>query len=262
MILAVIGAGGFLGGHIAWKFRALGHEVIPIGRGEPLFARAVDVAVDCNGDPRRFWANANPEASHAANVDSVAARLDRMRYTFYVYASTVDVYGSLRADRTKNVETAVIDVESLDTYALHKHMAEELVRQKAPNHLILRLGTLIGPGLKKNPVYDALHGHRIRQTRTSTLSLVDLDHVGRALERLLLANARGTFNVTGARSIDIASMLGLIGDRVGHDDFQFDPDLIHTEYDVNIDEMAEILPLPDSAAMLRSYLDHEASADR
>lgn len=262
MIVAVVGAAGFLGGFIARHLAAHGHQVIAIGRGEPLPGRAVEALVDCNGDSRRFWANANPADSFRANVASVAERaLAPVPAGRYVYMSTIDVYGAARADRARNGEDAPLSPAGLDAYGFHKLLAEQVVRFHAARPLILRLGTLIGPGLKKNPVHDAVTGAPIRQTPDSTLSLIDLDHVARTLLALLAADAEGVFNVTASRSVTVAELVAA-AERFGARAGGYHTELMHTDYDIAVAKASRHIDLPDSAAMLHAYLAGAAAEAR
>ncbi|OAN50294.1 hypothetical protein A6A04_02530 [Paramagnetospirillum marisnigri] len=252
--MAVVGAGGFLGGFLAQSLRDAGHEVLALGRGDPLPTEPVDVLVDCNGDARRFWANANPAASFAANVASVAARATAGLADRYVFMSTMDVYGKGCRAPASSGEDAVIEPSGLDVYAFHKFLAEQLVARHAARSLILRLGTLIGPGLKKNPVFDAINGNPIRQTPDSTLSLVDLAHVAKALAMLLEMGDEGVYNVTAAAPITIRRMLDVVAGAHGRPSPDFHAELLHTDYDISIEKLSALMTMPDSETMLKASL--------
>lgn len=254
--VVVIGAGGFLGGFLAARWERAGHAVIRIGRDDPLPAEA-DLVVDCNGDGRRFWANQNPAASFAANVTPVMARAASIRHRLYVLASTVDIYGRGRESQATSAETATIDPAQLDIYGFHKYLAEQVVARHAESFLILRLGTLIGPGLRKNPVFDALNGQPIRQTLDSTLHLLHLDVLGDRLDAILAAGSRGIFNISAAAPITIGHLVEMMAARLGRaaTDFTMHSELITTRYDINIDKVAALGAMPTSEAMLAAYLD-------
>lgn len=254
--IVVIGAGGFLGGFLAARWEQAGRTVIRVGRDDSLPAEA-DMVVDCNGDGRRFWANQNPAASFAANVAPVMARTASIRHRLYVLASTVDIYGRGRESQATSAETATIDPAGLDVYGFHKYLAEQLVAHHAESFLILRLGTLIGPGLRKNPVFDALNGQPIRQTLDSTLHLLHLDVLGDRLDAILAAGGQGIFNISAAAPITVGRLLEMVAARQGRtiQDFTMHPELITTRYDVNIDKVAALGMVPTAEAMLAAYLD-------
>jgi nucleoside-diphosphate-sugar epimerase len=257
MEIAVIGAGGFAGGHVAAGLAHRSHRVTPICRGEALPEHRFDAIIDCNGDARRFWGNQNPLDGFRANVDSVVERLTRMRFGRYVYLSTIDVYGEGRSDRRLNDETRTIAFTGLEPYGFQKWTAERQVEFFAPDHLIIRAGTLIGPGLKKNPIYDALNGAPIRQTTDSTLSLLTVGVLVDSLALMLEQDRRGIYNLTGTPSVGLTRVLDLVTETRGRSDqgFRLHPEQIRTRYDINVDKMHGLRPLPDSETMLRSYLE-------
>ncbi len=231
-----------------------GVQAAALGRGDAPPQEAFDAVIDANGDSRRFRANQNPHESFVANVLSVSERLAAIDAGTYVYLSTIDVYGEKRGERKGSREDAAIDLSGLETYGLHKRLAELLVLHQAERPLVARLGTVIGPGLKKNPVYDALNGLPIRQTPESTLSLIELATVEDALWRLLDGGTTGIVNVTCARSITVARVLEMAAEATGRMDHDFHQDLLTTSYDINVDRMAAMAPLPTAEEMLAAYL--------
>jgi hypothetical protein len=58
-------------------------------------------------------------------------------------------------------EDAQVDEVGLHAYGLHRRCLEKFVEQKFPNHLIVRLPGLVGPGLRKNIIFDFLNSNNI-----------------------------------------------------------------------------------------------------
>lgn len=259
--IVVIGANGFVGHALSQTLSEIGNACIPVGRGDPLPKGYVDIVLDCNGEGRRFWANENPEDNYKRSVQSVEDRLAAIDCGVYVYLSTVDVYGSGRGDRRTSGEDAVIDTGSLDTYGRHKLMAEALVLEKAKRSFVLRCATLIGPGLRKNPVFDLLHDHPLRMTTDSTLSLLHTTTLGRAIQELLSTDSDGIFNVAASAPISIPALRQLIAEKRGIDPEAFPEhaEKISTHYDVNVDKISERIEMPTSEEALKMYLAEAAN---
>lgn len=256
MRVAIIGSAGFVGGYLSGYFRDTGAEVVAIERRTPLPEEELDVVIDCNGDARRFWVNENPIEGFTVSVHSVAERLARLKTAKYVYLSSIDVYGARTGDRQASREEASLSLEGLDYYGFYKLLAERLVEFHAPDALILRLGTLIGPGLRKNPVFDAVNGEIIRQTPDSTLSLMSLEVLAKALDMLLETGADGVYNITAEASVEVADMLELVSAALGKDTgaFAFDSGLSHTDYDISVAKISKVATMPDSKTILKQYL--------
>lgn len=260
--IAIIGAGGFVGGGLFRCFDDGTNHCLAVNRGDPLPDGHVDIVIDCNGEGRRFWSNENPLGSFRASVQSVAERVMSIDTDVYVYISTVDVYGAARAERSLCGEEAVIDIDRLDTYGAHKFLAETLVRKHATRPLILRCGTLIGDGLKKNPVWDLLHGSPLRMTPDSTISLLGLAGLEAALRALLQADETGIFNVAASASVSVDEVRDIIAKyrALAASVMPVHNDLITAHYDVNLDKLGAYVNLPTSAQALQTYL--SALADR
>jgi nucleoside-diphosphate-sugar epimerase len=56
-------------------------------------------------------------------------------------------------------EDTPIDVARQQPYGRHRHELERFAHAHFPNALTVRLPGLFGPGLKKNALYDLLHGN-------------------------------------------------------------------------------------------------------
>lgn len=253
----VVGAEGFIGRRLLLACESWGWRASGLGKGQALPDTEFDVVIDCNGNSRRYWAIENPCQSLDVTVAALCKRLTSLRYKTYVYLSTIDVYGEQgRAGQKTSSEEASLSPEVVDTYGLHKILAEALVRHHAARMLIIRLGTAIGPGLRKNPVYDVLHDDPVRVTVDSTLSLVTVDYLARTLQALIAGGHTGIWNVTGSRSISIREMLDMVAKArnldVSH--FVWHENQIETCYDINMTKLAALGNVPDSQAMLSEYL--------
>ena len=106
--------------------------------------------VVCAAAPAQKWiANRDPEADWQ-NIEKLIENLDSVRCERFVLISTVDVFSSpLAVD-----ESLVIDTSALQPYGLHRYRLEEFVRQRFDSHLVVRLPGLVGPGLRKNALFD------------------------------------------------------------------------------------------------------------
>jgi dTDP-4-dehydrorhamnose reductase len=109
--------------------------------------------VVCAAAPAQKWiANRDPDADRQ-NIESLTAHLKTVSCNTFILISTVDVFKSpVGVDE----ETPIGEV-GLRAYGLHRRMLEKFVRSHFPNHLIVRLPGLVGPGLRKNVIFDFLN---------------------------------------------------------------------------------------------------------
>jgi hypothetical protein len=59
-------------------------------------------------------------------------------------------------------EDTPVDEEGLHAYGLHRRLLETFVESHFPNHLIVRLPGLVGPGLRKNVIFDFLNDNNLQ----------------------------------------------------------------------------------------------------
>lgn len=154
MKLALVGYSGFVGsvllkqGAFVERYRSNNLNNIS--------GRVFDSVV-CAAAPAQKWiANRDPLADRQ-NIESLIAHLKTVSCTTFVLISTVDVFKSpIGVD-----EHAPVDEEGLHPYGLHRRLLEKFVESHFPNQLIVRLPGLVGPGLRKNVIYDFLNDNNL-----------------------------------------------------------------------------------------------------
>jgi nucleoside-diphosphate-sugar epimerase len=154
MANALIGYSGFVGStllrqtHFESQYRSTN-----IGEIEGM---AFDTLV-CAGAPAQKWiANRDPETDRQ-RIDELIGHLRSMECKTFVLISTVDVFKNpIRVD-----ESTPVDESDLHAYGLNRRRLEKFVQDTYPDHLIVRLPGLVGPGLRKNVIYDFLHDNNV-----------------------------------------------------------------------------------------------------
>src|SRR5262249_33797747 len=135
-----------------------------------------DVVIEAACNSKKFYAEEQP---YAEFHDSVTHRVNTLRdfpAEFHLHLSSVDVYTDLTSPATTD-EDAVIDPAGGSHYGFHKLLAEQLVRHHAKRWLVLRLAGMVGPGLRKNPVYDVVNHQPLRIHPDSRYQFLTTDDV-------------------------------------------------------------------------------------
>jgi nucleoside-diphosphate-sugar epimerase len=198
--VAVIGAGGFVGSAFASHIgRHSGVELVEVTRGN--YDRAAgaprDIVIDASCNSRKYLAEENPFDEFALSVSHRLQTLRDFPADLQLHISSVDVYGDLSSPRT-TTENTMSNLEGASNYGFHKLLAEQLVRRYSKNWLILRLAGMVGPGLRKNPVYDILHGNPLRihpDSQYQFMTTADVAQIGWTLvERRIHGEV---FNICG-----------------------------------------------------------------
>ena len=156
MSSALIGHTGFVGMNIlaGAKFDALYNS----SNIEAIVGREFNCVVCCGVSAAKWTANKYPEQDLAA-INRLLACLGRVRAARFVLISTIDVYPNSNGKSERDVP----DDHHPEAYGRHRRAVERFVEQNFANHLIVRLPALFGPGLKKNAIYDLLHGNMVER---------------------------------------------------------------------------------------------------
>lgn len=151
----LIGYTGFVGSTLLKQFRfdAI-YRSTTIGE---IAGRSFDTVV-CAGAPAQKWlANREPEQDRE-KINDLIAHLKTVKCKTFILISTVDVFGS-----PVGVDESTPVVESgLHAYGLHRRLLEKFVEEHFYNFLIVRLPGLVGPGLRKNVIFDFLNNNNLQ----------------------------------------------------------------------------------------------------
>jgi len=151
---ALIGFSGFVGSTLLKQapFEAL-YRSTNIGE---IQGKSFNTVV-CAGAPAQKWiANRDPEED-LEKIEGLIVHLKSMTCKTFVLISTVDVFKTpINID-----EDTIVDESGLHAYGLHRRLLEKFVESHFPHHLIVRLPGLVGPGLRKNVIFDFLNGNNI-----------------------------------------------------------------------------------------------------
>lgn len=153
MSRALIGYSGFVGGTLRRQasfdacFRSTDIETIG--------GRSFELVV-CAGAPAEKWkANADPAADWA-NLERLMRALETVRADRAVLVSTVDVYATPRGV-DEDTPTFPQDAQP---YGRHRLLLEQFFAARFDT-VVARLPGLYGQGLKKNIIYDLMHGNML-----------------------------------------------------------------------------------------------------
>jgi len=151
---ALIGFSGFVGTTLLKQaaFERL-YRSTNIGEIE---GQSFDTVV-CAGAPAQKWvANREPEADRE-KIEGLIGHLQSVQCKTFILISTVDVFkNTIGVD-----ENTTVDEIGLHPYGLHRRLLEKFVESHFPNYLIVRLPGLVGPGLRKNVIFDFLNNNNL-----------------------------------------------------------------------------------------------------
>jgi dTDP-4-dehydrorhamnose reductase len=122
-------------------------------------------SVVCAGAPAQKWiANSQPQAD-LDKIDGLIDHLKQVECRQFVLISTVDVF----KQPIEVYESSLVEEEGLHPYGLHRRKLEKFVASHFPSHLIVRLPGLVGPGLRKNIIFDFLNNNNLSSVESRAI---------------------------------------------------------------------------------------------
>ncbi len=175
MRTALIGHTGFVGSNLLaqQKFTDLYNSK----NIESMAGQEFDLVVCC-GAPGAMWiANKNPAADWEV-LQTLMRPLETVSAKRFVLISTIAVY-----PRPVEVnEDTAVDVEAQTPYGKHRFALEQFAASRF-NATIIRLPGLFGLGIKKNIIFDFLHGNNLSQINAkSVYQFYNLQNLTRDIE--------------------------------------------------------------------------------
>lgn len=178
MRAALIGHTGFVGSNLARQRRfAAAYNSQNIA---DIADERFDLVICAGVSALKWQANRDPEGDWA-NIQRLIHCLDRACVDRFVLISTVDVYRHpVAVDEATPITTA-----DLHAYGRHRYALEAWARDRFRTQ-VLRLPGLFGTGLKKNALYDLLHGQRVEFIPPDGIfQFYNLDSLSAHLDRVL-----------------------------------------------------------------------------
>lgn len=150
----LIGYSGFVGGTLLNQAKF--DELYRSTNIHEIENREFDLVV-CAGAPAQKWiANRDP-AEDRQKINSLTNHLRTIKCKKFILISTVDVF----KEPVGVDESTPVDESGLHAYGLHRRLLEKFVEQHFQSHLIVRLPGLVGPGLRKNVIFDFLNNNNL-----------------------------------------------------------------------------------------------------
>lgn len=249
----ILGGRGFVGSAIAQAARRAGWLVSVAGRHDcgKYVNRRFDVLINANGNARRFKADTEVLWDFDASVRSVYQSLVDFEFGHYVLLSSVDVYNDTTGAAT-TAESTPIDPAGLTPYGFHKRLAELCVAHRARSWQVVRLAQMVGPNLKKGPIFDILEGRPLWVHPSAEFPVMSTQAVGEVVVGLIERAPRNEFyNVCGRGSVEMSRILDLFG--LAPDDPPY-ADRERQTYRIDVAKTHRICPLPDSWSEVAAFV--------
>ncbi len=159
--VAVFGANGFVGKSVCSSLASKENFcVIPVTRDNNSvhIGKNYNIVINAAAPAARFWAKNNPEKDFVETVQK-----------------TADIFYGCTFDKFIQISTVSARCQLDTVYGRHKLAAESICN--FGNHLVVRLSSMFGEGLKKGVLIDMLMGNKIFLDAESRYSFCSVDFV-------------------------------------------------------------------------------------
>ena len=225
------------------------YQVITRENYDSLIGSSCDLLINANGNSKKFLGNQDPKWEFQASVASVRNSLVDFDFKKYLFLSTSDVYPDCSSlDSTR--EESVPQPSEISTYGFHKYLAEQCVQHAAGEWLIVRMGGFVGPGLKKNAVYDILNDQPLWVHPESEFQLIHSDDSARLIMSLTDKNiSHEILNLTAKGTISVKTISELAGKIIENRS-----DATPVRYEISTAKVEQYLTLPDSESCVKKFI--------
>lgn len=252
-MIFILGGNGFVGSAFVRYCVKLGlaHRVLTRDTYAEHRGQSCDIFVNANGNSRKPLAVKEPMTDFDASVRSVRASLCDFKIGKYIHLSSCDVYPDCSSSE-KTSEDTQIDPAQQGPYGFHKWMAEQCVVHGAKEWLICRLGGFVGPGLKKNAIFDILQGGPLWLDAQSELQFMHTDDCAKIVMALAPTLNRQVINVCGQGTLKLADIMQSSGRTVA-----VQPGSPRVRYEVNIGKLMRYCDVPKSETTVHAFVKEE-----
>lgn len=251
-MIFILGGNGFVGSAFSriCQKQNLEHCIITRENYAKCIGRHCDVFINANGSSSKLLGNKDPKSDFDINVKSTHNTLMDFKFKKYVLISSCDVYPDCSSPAITS-EDSSIDISKQSVYGFHKYLAEQCVQNASEQWLIMRLGGMVGIGLRKNAIFDILYGGKMWLDPESKLQFINTNDVAKITIDLLDKKIDNEiYNLCGDGLVKLQEVINRTGKHI-----QIMTNSPNVIYNVNISKIKKIASLPTSIETVNKFVD-------
>jgi nucleoside-diphosphate-sugar epimerase len=211
----VFGSNGLIGRKLCAQISADGHEVIGLGRNDPLPQTPLGQIIYAVGITADF--RQRPFDTIAAHVSFLSEILQGADFQSFLYLSSTRVYGD-SADTREDAAIACRPTDPDHLYNLSKLAGESLTLHCGrPGTRVARLSNVVAPGCTSPNFLDSIVRDAVERRHVtlhshpeSSKDYVCLDDVVQVLPRISISGSQRIYNVAGGVALTHRQVLDVV----------------------------------------------------
>ena len=252
MKVFILGGKGFIGSAFVrfCEKEEIDYDCIDLDNYEAFRGRDCEILINVAGNSKKYLSNERPVEDFRFSLEALLSSFFDFSFSKYIYLSSIDVYAD-HEDPACNREDSVIDIGKISHYGFHKYLGEKIVEHYLSDWLIIRLGGVLGSGLKKNPVFDLIHDVPLRVDEKSEYQYLLTDYLAELVFGLIERDKWGEiFNICGEGTVSIEEISSWLN-KTPQD---YNENVSRERYKVNNEKISRLFPMPDSREVARKFV--------
>ncbi len=210
-MIFILGGSGLVGSAFVryCKKRKLKYVNLTRDNKKKYHNKKCEIFIDCNGNGSKRLGIQNPYYDFQASVSTVVDNLFNYKYNKYIYISSSQVYENTSLLKCTKEEKSKLNL-NLNSYGFNKLVSENFIIKHAKKHLIFRLPYVVGPGLKRNPVFDLSNSKKTYLSLDSLINCVHTDTIANIVFQIINKKIKNqVYNLGSSNNIKIRQILNL-----------------------------------------------------
>jgi nucleoside-diphosphate-sugar epimerase len=248
----ILGGKGFIGSAFVrfCEEKEIDYDCIDLDNYEAFKGRDCDILINAAGNSKKYLSNERPVEDFRFSLEALLSSFFDFSFRGYIYLSSIDIYAD-HEDPAANREDSIIDIGRISHYGFHKYLGEKLVTHYLPSWLIIRLGGVLGPGLKKNPIYDLIHDIPLRVDEESEYQYLLTDYLAELVFGLIERKKWcEVFNICGEGMVPLKEIRSWLDKPLRY----YDNNPPRERYEVSNEKISRLFPIPDSREVAKKYI--------
>ena len=231
MKICILGHTGFVGSAVYKLLQTCKeHTVFGVNTQTQITETNFDVLVNCAGFAKKHIANKYPYVM-SNTENSIFETINILKFKTLIHISSIDagefyMYGAIKRD----MELRIVS--------------------RYEQAIILRLGGLIGDGLKKNVIFDIVNNHRLFVTRDSIYNYIPTSEVANIILHIINHPIKGVINIASSKSISVEAIAYLLKKDV---DYGYKKET----YEIDVSRLQSFYPIKTSEHYIKEYYERK-----